>query len=92
MRNKASFTKYLNDDEGRTTLYPLLSGTLEKPRLAFDGKGAENQVRKVIKKKVSEEIGKAIIKNLPAEEGSDDSTGNVVEDMSERFLKDLFSK
>jgi len=92
MRSKASFTKYLSDEDGRTTLYLQLAGTLEKPKLAFDGKGAGSQVRKVVEKKVAEELGKAIIKNLPTGGSPDSTTENVVEDMSERFMKELFSK
>jgi uncharacterized protein involved in outer membrane biogenesis len=85
--NNSTFTRYLADEEGHTTMHLRAKGSVQKPRLTIDSKGVRKQVTKAIEKKIMEELGRAITKNRPAT--TIDSGKDQVKDVSEMLLKKL---
>ncbi|MEN8142296.1 MAG: AsmA family protein [Thermodesulfobacteriota bacterium] len=79
LQNTAGFARYLADDEGRTTLYLKLKGSVQEPKMSLSSKGVKKQAGKVIEKKIAEELNRAI--------GSDEN--DPVKDMSQKLLKQL---
>ena len=83
---KATFARYLGDDQGRTTLHLKAQGSLQDPKLTIDTKASGKQVQKVMERKLLEELGKSLSKDQPSQ-----ASGNQdpVKAMSERLLKEL---
>ena len=84
---KATFAKYLGDDQGRTTLHLKAKGSVQDPKLTIDTKAAGKQIQKAVGRKVVEELGRALTKGQPT--GTADSAKDPVKAMSERLLKEL---
>ena len=57
LKSRASFTQYLADDEGGSTLNLKLAGTLRRPQPTLDMKGVQDQLQKTLQKKLLEQQG-----------------------------------
>jgi uncharacterized protein involved in outer membrane biogenesis len=79
LKARASFTKYLSDEQGATTLHLKLAGSLKSPRPTLDMKGVQEQLQKSLEKE--------IIKQL-------DSSGKESDQKTspENIIKGLFGK
>lgn len=80
LQNKAGFTSYLADDDGRTTLHLKLKGSVQEPKLSLSSAGVRKQVGKVLEKKIAAEISRAI--GGGAEE-------DPIKDMSQKLLRQM---
>jgi hypothetical protein len=56
LRSRASYTKYLTDDQGATTLHLKLTGDLKNPQPTLDMKGVQDQVQKSLQKEVLKQL------------------------------------
>lgn len=56
LKSRASFAKYLTDDQGATTLHLKLAGSLKNPRPTLDMKGVQDQLQKSIEKEVIKQL------------------------------------
>ncbi len=79
LKSRASFTKYLTDEQGSTTLHLKLAGSLKRPQPTLDMKGVQEQLQKSIQKEV--------LKNL---EGSGQDSGQ--KNSPENLLKGLLNR
>lgn len=86
LQDRASFTRYLADPSGRTTLNLKLKGTVDHPDLSLSGEGAGKQLKSALGKKASEEMGRAISKKLG---GLDSQNQGAVGEASDRLFKQL---
>ena len=84
---KATFARYLGDDQGRTTLHLKAKGSVQDPKLTIDSKGTGKQIQKAVGRKVVEELGRALSKDQPGKTAG--TTEDPVKAMSERLLKEL---
>ena len=57
LKSRASFTQYLADDEGGSTLNLKLAGTVTNPKPTLDMKGVQEQLQKTLQKKLFEQGG-----------------------------------
>ena len=60
LKQRASFTKYLADEQGKSVLHLKLAGTIKKPRPSLDATAVKQQTEKVIKQKLIKELDKAL--------------------------------
>lgn len=60
LKQRASFTKYLADEQGKTVLHLKLAGSVKKPRPSLDATSVKQQTEKVIKQKLLQELDKAL--------------------------------
>ena len=79
LKSRASFAKYLTDEQGATTLHLKLAGSLKSPRPALDMKGVQEQLQK--------SIGKEIIKQLDSS-----GQGSGEKKSPENIIKGLFGR
>jgi len=86
---KSKYAGYLADESGRTTLNLRLTGTIGQPQLALDSNTTGRQVQKVLEKKASEELSRAIAKQLGGSE--DAQKKDAAEDLSNRFLNQMLN-
>jgi AsmA protein len=56
LRSRASFTKYLSDEQGGATLHLKLAGTLRRPQPTLDMKGVQDQLQKSLEKEVIKQL------------------------------------
>lgn len=56
LKARASFTKYLSDEQGATTLHLKLAGSLKNPRPTLDMKGVEEQLQKSLEKEIIKQL------------------------------------
>jgi uncharacterized protein involved in outer membrane biogenesis len=56
LKSRASFTKYLNDEQGATTLHLKLAGTLKNPRPTLDMKGVQEQLQKSLEQEIIKKV------------------------------------
>lgn len=84
LQRKASFLKYLSDQDGVTALNLKLSGTTTAPRAVLDQAAVKKQVQKQIKQKITEEIGKKIFGTPQAGDNNDAAAP------AKRLFKGLF--
>ena len=56
LKAMGSFTKYLSDAEGTTTLHLKLAGTLSSPKPTVDMKGVQDQLQKSIQNEVMKQL------------------------------------
>ena len=83
LKSRASFAKYLTDEQGTTTLNLKLAGTIKNPRPTLDMKGVQDQLQKSLEKEV--------IKQLESSgKGSDQGSGQ--EASPENIIKGLFGR
>ena len=54
LRSKASFTRYLSDEEGKTVVQIRLTGTLGKPQPGLDREMVKDKSMEVLEKKAME--------------------------------------
>jgi uncharacterized protein involved in outer membrane biogenesis len=57
LKSRGSFTQYLADEEGGTTLNLKLAGTVSSPKPTLDMKGVQDQLQKTLQKKLFEQGG-----------------------------------
>jgi uncharacterized protein involved in outer membrane biogenesis len=57
LKSRASFTQYLADEEGGSTLNLKLAGTVTSPKPTLDMKGVQDQLQKTLQKKLLEGSG-----------------------------------
>jgi uncharacterized protein involved in outer membrane biogenesis len=57
LKSRASFTQYLADEEGGSTLNLKLAGTVTNPKPTLDMKGVQDQLQKTLQKKLFEGTG-----------------------------------
>lgn len=86
LQERASFTRYLADPSGRTTLNLRLRGTADQPDLSLNGEGAGNQIKNALGKKAGEELSRALSKKLG---GLDSRSQTTAEETTDRLLKQL---
>jgi len=79
LKSRASFAKYLSDDQGGTTLNLKLTGNLASPKPTLDTKGAQEQIQKSIQKEIFKKL-----------DGSKQKTDT--KESPENVLKGLFGK
>jgi AsmA protein len=79
LRSRASFVKYLSDEQGTTTLHLKLAGNLKSPQPTLDMKGVQEQLQKSLQKEV--------IKQL---DGSGQDSGE--KSSPENIIKGLFGR
>ncbi len=79
LKSRASFAKYLTDEQGATTLHLKLAGSLKSPRPALDMKGVQEQLQK--------SIGNEIIKQLDSS-----GQGSGEKKSPENIIKGLFGR
>jgi len=79
LKSRASFAKYLTDDQGGSTLSLKLSGNLTSPRPTLDTKEVQKQIQKSIQKEIFKKL---------------DSSGQETEtkESPENMLKGLFGR
>ena len=80
LRSRASFAKYLTDDQEGSSLRLKLVGTLASPKPSLDMSGAKDQIKKTIQNKIFEKVG-----------GSS-STESEEEKSPENLIKGLFGR
>ena len=56
LKSRASFAKYLTDDQGTTTLHLKLAGNLRSPQPTLDMKGVQDQLQKSLEKEVIKQL------------------------------------
>lgn len=56
LKSRGSFTKYLSDEEGGSTLHLKLAGTLASPKPTLDMKGVQEQLQKSIQQEVLKKL------------------------------------
>jgi hypothetical protein len=56
LKARASFTKYLSDEQGATTLHLKLAGSLKNPRPTLDMKGVKEQLQKSLEKELIKQL------------------------------------
>jgi len=56
LKSRASFAKYLTDEQGGSTLHLKLSGNLASPRPTLDSKGVQEQIQKSIQKEIFKKL------------------------------------
>jgi len=56
LKSRASFAKYLTDDQGTTTLHLKLAGNLKSPQPTLDMKGVQDQLQKSLEKEVIKQL------------------------------------
>ncbi|KPJ99039.1 MAG: hypothetical protein AMJ60_06285 [Desulfobacterales bacterium SG8_35] len=56
LQSMGSFTKYLSDEEGGSTLHLKLAGTLASPKPILDTKGVQEQLQKSLQKELLKQI------------------------------------
>jgi uncharacterized protein involved in outer membrane biogenesis len=56
LQSMGSFTKYLSDEEGGSTLHLKLAGTLASPKPTLDSKGVQEQLQKSLQKELLKQI------------------------------------
>jgi uncharacterized protein involved in outer membrane biogenesis len=56
LKSRASFAKYLTDEQGGSTLHFKLTGNLTSPKPTLDMKGAKEQIQKSIQKEVFKQL------------------------------------
>ncbi len=94
LRQRASVAKYLADEQGQTVLNLKLAGTIKKPRPTLDTAAVKQQAEKVIKKKLFDELNKA----LTGKEGQQQQTQPQDQQQQQQehpateLLKNLFGK
>lgn len=87
LRQRVSIAKYLSDEQGQSTLRLHLGGTVNKPRPALDESAVKEQAEKVIKKKLFEELNRALSKpDTAAPENQDQQPAPPAKDL----LKGIF--
>ena len=79
LKSRASFTKYLTDEQGGSTLHLKLTGNLTSPKPTLDMKGAQDQIQKSIQKEILNKM---------------DSSGQETDknDSPENIIKGLFGR
>lgn len=85
--NNATFTKYLADEQGHTTLYLKAKGSVQKPKLTLNSQGIKKQASKVIEKKIMEELGRVITKSQSTTSTTDKK--DPVKDAQKMLFKQL---
>ena len=80
LKSRASFAKYLTDDQGGSTLNLKLTGNLAHPKPALDTKGVQKQLQKTIQKQIFKQL-----------ESSSQET-DMKNESPENLLKGLFGK
>ncbi len=58
LKSRGSFTQFLADDEGGSTLNLKLAGTVTNPKPTLDLKGVQDQLQKTLQKKLFEQGGR----------------------------------
>ncbi len=56
LRSRASFAKYLTDEQGGATLHLKLTGNLKSPRPTLDMKGVQDQLQKSLQEKIFKKL------------------------------------
>ena len=56
LKSRASFAKYLTNEQGGSTLHLKLSGNLASPRPTLDSKGVQEQIQKSIQKEIFKKL------------------------------------
>lgn len=86
LQERASFTRYLADASGRTSLTLTLRGTVDQPDLRLNGEGAGNQIKNALGRKAGEELSRALSKKLG---GLDKQGQTTAEETTDRLLQQL---
>ncbi|MFC1837295.1 AsmA family protein [Thermodesulfobacteriota bacterium] len=79
LKSRASFAKYLTDEQGGSTLHLKLKGSLSSPRPTLDMSSAKSQIQKSIQNKLFQKL-----------EGSDQETET--KESPENLIKGLFGR
>jgi len=90
LKSRATFTKYLTDEQGETVLRLKLAGTLDNPRPALDTAGVKEQLKTTIKGKAMEKLG-GILSGRKAENNKKGKDAQK-ESPAKNFLKGLLNK
>ena len=56
LRSRASFAKYLTDEQGGATLHLKLTGNLKSPRPTLDMKGVQDQLQKTLQENILKKL------------------------------------
>ena len=56
LKSRASFAKYLSDEQGATTLHLKMAGSLKSPRPTLDMKGVQEQLQKSLEKEIFKKL------------------------------------
>ncbi len=88
LRERASIAKYLEDDNGQTTLQMQLVGSIAEPKIRFDAKAVvSQQIQKAVNKKALSAIEKVIDKN-----SKDNPQAQELKNVADQLLQGLFGK
>jgi AsmA protein len=87
LQQKAAFTKYLADQEGKTVLNLKLAGTVGSPRAALDTAGVVEQAKETVQRKALEELGRALGGGDKGTDGQPTTDKPKVEDLFKGLLK-----
>ena len=65
LRSRATFAKYLTDEQGGTTLHLKLGGNIKSPKPALDMKGVQDQLQKSLQKEALKQLDGSGEKSSP---------------------------
>ena len=88
LKKRVSMAKYLVDETGEAEIRLKLAGTVTRPYPTLDTAGVQEQVKKTVRKKAIEELGKALSGKKKAKEGNTDSKP----DAANELIKGIFGQ
>jgi AsmA protein len=88
LKKRASVTKYLMNETGEAEISLKLAGTVTRPYPTLDTAGVQEQVKKTIRKKAIEELGKALSGEKKAGDGDKDAKP----DAANELIKGIFGQ
>jgi hypothetical protein len=65
LRSRATFAKYLTDEQGGTTLHLKLGGNIKSPKPALDMEGVQDQLQKSLQKEALKQLDGSGEKSSP---------------------------
>jgi len=73
LKSRASFTQYLSDEQGATTLRLKLTGSLKNPKPVLDMQGVQDQLKKSLEKEIIKQLDSS-----DKEKGQETSPENII--------------
>jgi len=92
LKQRASVTKYLANEQGQTVLNLKLAGTIKKPRPTLDTSAVKQQTEKVIKRKLLDKLNKALTDKEAQPQDQSQGQQQQQEHPASELLKNLFGK
>jgi len=88
LRKRASVAKYLMDETGEVEIRLKLAGTVTRPYPTLDTAGVQEQVKKAVRKKAIEELGKV----LSGKKKAGDEDKDAKPDTADELIKGIFGQ